>query len=286
MATLGGVTFLSTSLLSLLNYQRKKSQRAREIEVSPDAPKSRYTSSDEIFDVIIVGAGPAGATAAYFLGEQGLKVALIDKKQFPRPKPCGDAWCKPGLDILEEMGVLQKMEADQIVRPVQRGGFISPFGYRCINTDGSSYGSVTGCKTYAIKRNIADEYLVKAAVEFPSVKLFENTKVIDLEFISSSFSGSDPKGSPLGYYRAKTESSEIPALSGTMCLICDGSTSYLAQKMGIIPKSEAEAVCSHCYVKGGTHQWTEADGVMVFNKSTLPGYSALFRHYNDDMYFG
>jgi hypothetical protein len=285
METFGGLSFLSTTLLSLLNYHRKKSQQAREIETLPNAPKSRYLSENEIFDVIIIGAGPAGATSAYYLGKQGLKVALIDKKQFPRPKPCGDAWCKPGLDILEEMGVLQKMEADQIVRPVQRGGFISPFGYRCINTDGSSYGSVTGCKTYAIKRHIADEYIVKAAVEFPSVKLFENTKVIDLEFIPFSSSGS-PLSPAAGYYRATTESAEIPSLSGTMCLICDGSTSYLAQKMGIIPKSEAEAVCSHCYVKGGTHQWKEADGVMVFNRSTLPGYSALFRHYNDDMYFG
>ena len=36
----------------------------------------------------------------------------------------------------------------------------------------------------------------------------------------------------------------------------------------------------------GTHKWTEADGVMIFNKSVLPGYSALFRHYNDDVYLG
>ena len=48
------------------------------------------------YDVLIVGAGPSGATAAYFLGQKGYKVALIDKKSFPRAKPCGDAWCKPG----------------------------------------------------------------------------------------------------------------------------------------------------------------------------------------------
>jgi menaquinone-9 beta-reductase len=286
MASLGGVTFLGTSLLSLLNTRRSQAQQQRCISTTQPAHSSRYNSPDTIFDVIIVGAGPAGATAAYYLGKQGLRVALIDKRQFPRPKPCGDAWCKPGLDILEEMGVLQKMEADQIVRPVQRGGFISPFGYRCINTDGSSsYGSVTGCKTYAIKRYIADEYLVKAAVAFPSVQLFENTEVTDLDFILSSASASS-SGAPLGYYTATTKSEQTPSLRGTMCLICDGSTSYLAQKMGIIPKSQSEAVCSHCYVKGGTHQWQEADGVMIFNKSTLPGYSALFRHYNDDMYFG
>ncbi len=54
----------------------------------------------------------------------------------------------------------------------------------------------------------------------------------------------------------------------------------------MIPKGQSEATCSHAYVKGGTHNWEEADGVMIFNKSVLPGYSALFRHYNDDMYLG
>ena len=41
------------------------------------------------YDVVIVGAGPAGSTAAYYLGMQGYRVALVDKKSFPRHKPCG-----------------------------------------------------------------------------------------------------------------------------------------------------------------------------------------------------
>jgi geranylgeranyl reductase family protein len=45
----------------------------------------------EKFDVIICGAGPAGATCALALGSSGLKVALIDKSNFPRDKICGDA---------------------------------------------------------------------------------------------------------------------------------------------------------------------------------------------------
>jgi hypothetical protein len=58
-------------------------------------------------------------------------------------------------------------------------------------------------------------------------------------------------------------------------------------QLGVIPKGlQSEATCSHAYVKGGTHTWTEADGVMIFNRAVLPGYSALFRHYNDDMYLG
>jgi geranylgeranyl reductase family protein len=41
-------------------------------------------------DVIIVGAGPAGATAAYYLGEAGLRVLVLEKEEtLPRYKPCG-----------------------------------------------------------------------------------------------------------------------------------------------------------------------------------------------------
>lgn len=40
------------------------------------------------YDVVIVGAGPAGSCAARFLAEGGAKVALVDAARFPRPKPC------------------------------------------------------------------------------------------------------------------------------------------------------------------------------------------------------
>jgi geranylgeranyl reductase family protein len=41
------------------------------------------------YDVIIIGGGPAGATAAFFLGEAGRKVLVIEKETMPRYKPCG-----------------------------------------------------------------------------------------------------------------------------------------------------------------------------------------------------
>ena len=41
------------------------------------------------YDVVVVGAGPAGSTAAKFLSEKGVNVLLIDKNKFPRDKPCG-----------------------------------------------------------------------------------------------------------------------------------------------------------------------------------------------------
>ena len=45
----------------------------------------------KIYDIIIVGAGPAGCSCAYQLSGKGLKIAIIDKDVFPRDKICGDA---------------------------------------------------------------------------------------------------------------------------------------------------------------------------------------------------
>jgi flavin-dependent dehydrogenase len=42
-----------------------------------------------MYDVIIIGAGPGGATAAYFLGEAGKRVLVLEKETLPRFKPCG-----------------------------------------------------------------------------------------------------------------------------------------------------------------------------------------------------
>lgn len=45
---------------------------------------------NEHFDIIIVGAGPSGCACALSLQNSGLKIALIDKDNFPRRKTCGD----------------------------------------------------------------------------------------------------------------------------------------------------------------------------------------------------
>ena len=47
------------------------------------------TPESDSFDAIVIGAGPAGSTAAYLLAKGGLHVLVLDKNEFPRDKLCG-----------------------------------------------------------------------------------------------------------------------------------------------------------------------------------------------------
>jgi flavin-dependent dehydrogenase len=53
------------------------------------------------FDAIIVGGGPAGSSCARVLVRAGLHVAVLDRRRFPRPKPCGGWISAPVWDVLE-----------------------------------------------------------------------------------------------------------------------------------------------------------------------------------------
>jgi 2-polyprenyl-6-methoxyphenol hydroxylase-like FAD-dependent oxidoreductase len=57
-------------------------------------------------DVVVVGAGPAGAATAILLAERGHAVTLLDKAAFPRPKICGEYLSPEGARVLDRLGVL------------------------------------------------------------------------------------------------------------------------------------------------------------------------------------
>ena len=55
------------------------------------------------FDAIVIGAGPAGTTAAYLLAKSGLQVLVLDKKEFPRDKLCGGLLTRKTVRLLEDL---------------------------------------------------------------------------------------------------------------------------------------------------------------------------------------
>ena len=66
---------------------------------------------DHDADVIVVGAGPSGSTAAYYLAQAGLNVLLLEKSRFPRDKVCGDGLTPRAVKSLVAMGVDVSEEA-------------------------------------------------------------------------------------------------------------------------------------------------------------------------------
>jgi geranylgeranyl reductase family protein len=69
------------------------------------------TSTERSADVIVVGAGPGGSAAAYWLASSGLDVVLLEKTQFPREKVCGDGLTPRGTRALIGMGIDVSEEA-------------------------------------------------------------------------------------------------------------------------------------------------------------------------------
>lgn len=57
------------------------------------------------FDAIIIGAGPAGSTAAILLARHGWRVALVEKRHFPRRKVCGECIAASNLPLLAQLGI-------------------------------------------------------------------------------------------------------------------------------------------------------------------------------------
>ncbi|HLZ30262.1 MAG TPA: NAD(P)/FAD-dependent oxidoreductase [Chloroflexota bacterium] len=68
-------------------------------------------SSESSYDVIVVGAGPAGSASASLFAEQGRRVLLVDAARFPRSKPCAEYVSPGGVAILQRLGALARIEA-------------------------------------------------------------------------------------------------------------------------------------------------------------------------------
>lgn len=250
-------------------------------EVSP-VSKTYAPLPEGAYDVCIVGAGPAGSVTAYFAARAGLRVLLVEKKKFPRQKICGDAVCTQAQDIMEQMesatgkgSVLDEILREGKGHAAVNGGLVSPSGYSYI---GSSVGEENSGKlarsaVIAIKRIVLDEKLARSAAH-AGAHLVEEMSVEDARF--------DAEGS-LWEIRGEhaSGSSGTTSFYARVLVCADGAPSRLAMRLGIV-KEAPQGTCSRAYVKAGTHNYA-ADGTVIYNRSLLPGYMAIFREVNDEL---
>jgi geranylgeranyl reductase family protein len=127
--------------------------------------------SPRVHDVVIVGAGPAGAATALYAAREGLDVVLIDRCAFPRDKICGDAVARKSVAHLRELGVLERVRAVEHA-PVGRALLGSPRGHS-VDVDLSSPDDDT--PHLVCRRELLDNALVDAAREHATV--LEDTRV-------------------------------------------------------------------------------------------------------------
>lgn len=129
------------------------------------------------FDVIIAGAGPAGAATAIALHGSGLKVALIDKATFPRDKICGDALSP---DVVNQLNKLP-LNVGQLFAAFECKTFSR--AVRFISPDYSSADltlNQSGLSGYVSARFDFDNFMFQRALQSQDVQAFTGNGIVSL----------------------------------------------------------------------------------------------------------
>ncbi|MCL6543773.1 MAG: FAD-dependent monooxygenase [Bryobacteraceae bacterium] len=123
----------------------------------------------EAWDIVVVGAGPAGSTLAARLAARGWSVLLLDQARFPRRKICGEYFGPGCLPLLEEIGaaaeVLRRAHRSLGIRAVSPGGVEFSAAYRQAEP------------AFSLPREELDSILLERARRQPPVTVREGLRV-------------------------------------------------------------------------------------------------------------
>jgi menaquinone-9 beta-reductase len=209
-------------------------------------------------EIIVVGAGPSGATAAMALAQKGRDVLLLDRQAFPRDKACGDAVPARAVEMLCEFGMREK---------VQAAGFYSINKLRIVSPNGHLFDAAippgpTGAETYIAPRLAFDVLLQQHAVASGAEFRVAQVKAPLLE-----------NGRVTGV-RAQVNG-RLEAIPAKVVIIADGVTSAIAR--AIRPQQHADrhrAVALRAYIE----DLEELPHQVEFHlcNGLLPGYGWIF----------
>lgn len=190
-------------------------------------------------DVIVVGAGPAGAATAILLAERGVDVLVLDRAAFPRPKLCGEYLSPEAARVLDRLGVLKALDV---------AGAVPLAGMRITAPDGrvvvGRYRPVGAWRPYrnhalAIPRETLDATLAERLRAIP-VDFRERVRVTDVLVEDGRVVGVeavDAEGAP---HRCRA-----PLVVGA-----DGRASVVAHRLGLYRAHRLQRMALVSYVSG------------------------------------
>ena len=216
--------------------------------------------TDKTFDVVIVGAGPAGTSAAIKLAQSHLQVALLDKATFPRDKTCGDAL---SVDVINQLRLLSETLAADFETLQNK---IPSYGVKIFSPDHNYIDipfidkNVKSCG-YVSPRLHFDNLLFNYAKQLSNVHVYENctVKAVSIDDDKATLQTS------AGIFNAK------------MVVGADGAHSIISKSLSDIRvEKEHYSAGLRVYYEGvsGFHE----DGFIElhFFKNILPGYLWIF----------
>ena len=241
------------------------------------------TVRDDDADVIIVGAGPSGSTAAYYLAQAGLDVLLIEKSRFPRDKVCGDGLTPRAVKALVALGVDVSEEAGWLRN---KGLRVIAGGMR-LELDWPELSSYPG---YGLVRTRAslDEQLARRA-QAAGAKLLEGTTVTgpllnsDGRIVgvqAQAEAEEKPKPKP----RSKSDNAEradgaTVTYRARAVIAADGNSSRLSVAMGLRKRDDRPmGVAVRTYYTSPRHDddYLESWLDLWDDDRLLPGYGWIF----------
>lgn len=213
------------------------------------------------FDVLIVGAGPAGLMASIRLAKMGAKVAIFEKETFPHIKTCGDLVTREGLGLLADVGMGKWMEDFRRVDVIR---FSAPDGSVL---DIPCADSNEPARNRILPREFLDAELAQTAVT-AGAKLFDGCKVHDAVIAEDGVS-----------VKTKNET-----YIGAFLMLADGSHAPITRKLGLL-REAPDLMAARVYMNAPS---VDTNGPLEFHfqQEVLPGYTWLFPEGNGQVNLG